>query len=378
MIKDFFKVRRYHVPKEISEMSAEQLVKKLRHYLSKKSYLAVLDDVWSIDEWELLKCALPENNKGSRIIVTTPIADVADYRSGAPRYVHTLQPLPNGEAWTLFCNKTFGSDMNNGTCPSELERTLQAILRICGGLPLAIVTIGGLLSNQEENLGGWDTVRRSLESELEHGDKLHSLRRILGLSYDDLPYHVKPCFLYFGVFPEDHFISRSKLIRLWIAEGFVSPYPGMSLEEISEAKLDELVRRNLVQVVSLDSYGRVERCQVHDLMRWLILAKSREHNFVTLPQDKEKSAQYDRVRRLSVHPGQHFPNKKRLPHLRSLFIFGQKETIRFSTFKMVKVLNLTGVQFSEIPSELFDLFFLRYLNLRRTKIQVIPESIRKL
>lgn len=153
MIKDFFKVRRYHVPKEISEMSAEQLVKKLRHYLSKKSYLAVLDDVWSIEEWELLKCALPENNKGSRIIVTTPIADVADYRSGAPRYVHTLQPLPNGEAWTLFCNKTFGSDMNNGTCPSELERTLQAILRICGGLPLAIVTIGGLLSNQEENLG---------------------------------------------------------------------------------------------------------------------------------------------------------------------------------------------------------------------------------
>lgn len=50
MVKDFFKVRRYHVPKEISEMSAEQLVKKLRHYLSKKSYLAALDDVWSIEE----------------------------------------------------------------------------------------------------------------------------------------------------------------------------------------------------------------------------------------------------------------------------------------------------------------------------------------
>jgi len=34
------------------------------------------------------------------------------------------------------------------------------------------------------------------------------MKKILLLSYNDLPYHLKTCLLYLGVFPEDYEIKR--------------------------------------------------------------------------------------------------------------------------------------------------------------------------
>ena len=45
---------------------------------------------------------------------------------------------------------------------------------------------------------------------------------VLGLSYDELPFHMKPCFLHLAFFPEDFEIRAKELCRLWMAEGFVS------------------------------------------------------------------------------------------------------------------------------------------------------------
>ncbi|KAM3283133.1 hypothetical protein P3S67_026778 [Capsicum chacoense] len=47
-------------------------------------------------------------------------------------------------------------------------------------------------------------------------------------------------------------------------------------------------------------------------------------------------------------------------------------------FKLLKVLDLTGAPLVKIPEVVFELFHLKFLNLRRTKIKHLPGSIGKL
>ncbi|KAL4185558.1 hypothetical protein AMTRI_Chr10g6570 [Amborella trichopoda] len=38
---------------------------------------------------------------------------------------------------------------------------------------------------------------------------------VISFSYNDIPLHLKSCFLYCSLFPEDHTIKREMLISLW-------------------------------------------------------------------------------------------------------------------------------------------------------------------
>ncbi|KAL7249317.1 hypothetical protein ACSBR1_011468 [Camellia fascicularis] len=203
-----------------------------------------------------------------RYVLTTRNADLASI-TNTEYYgvVYNPQPLPPEESWTLFCRKTF---MEN-SCPSHLEGLSKAILNRCEGLPLAIVAISGLLSTKDKSsVDEWDKIYRSLGAELEGNDKLLSMKKILSLSYIDLPYYLKFCFLYLSVFPEDCLIDHWRLIRLWVAEGFVESKAGMTIEEVAEGYLNELINRSLVEVAEMRNDRRVETYRIHDLWRWWI------------------------------------------------------------------------------------------------------------
>lgn len=66
---------------------------------------------------------------------------------------------------------------------------------------------------------------------------------VLSTSYEHLPINLKPCFMYFAVFSEDHQIKATTLIRVWIAEGFISYDVSKAMEDIGESYLEELVQR---------------------------------------------------------------------------------------------------------------------------------------
>lgn len=63
------------------------------------------------------------------------------------------------------------------------------------------------------------------------------------------PDHLKVYFIYFGVFSEDFELPVCKLLRLWVAEGFVRESGQECLDDIAEECLEDLVDRNLVLVV---------------------------------------------------------------------------------------------------------------------------------
>ena len=108
---------------------------------------------------------------------------------------------------------------------------------------------------------------------------------ILALSYNNLPSHLKPCFLYCGVFPEDSKIKASKLIRLWIAEGFVQKRGKETLEEIAEDYLSELIQRSMIQVADTRVDGRVKSCRIHDLLRDLAISEGKEEKLFEVDEN---------------------------------------------------------------------------------------------
>ncbi|CAL5429413.1 unnamed protein product [Camellia sinensis] len=373
------------VPRGINNMGSHDLKMQINEFLSQKRYVIVLDDIWRIDACKALKYALPNCHFGSRVMLTTRIADIASTTSTIfdGSVIYPLEPLSQEESWNLFCRKTFKAD----TCPPHLKEIAVCILRRCEGLPLAIAAISGLLATKDKGkIDQWEIVQRSLGDHIEGDDKLDSMKRILSLSYDELPGYLKACFLYFSIFPNNYFIKRMRLIRLWVAEGFVQVREGQMPEEIAESYLNELVNRSLVQIATTTRNGRVSTCRIHDLLREISLSKSRKLNFVAIANINNTQS-LERIRRLSIHKTcRNVEKSKRFTHLRSLFTFGVADmpsklpisTLLTGVPRLLKVLDLQGAPLESLPNEIFELYLLRYLSLRGTTVKKIPSSIGRL
>jgi disease resistance protein RPM1 len=102
-------------------------------------YFVVIDDIWDPQSWETIKLALVENNRGSRIIITTRKFEVARKADE----VYKLEPLSQDNSKKLFYTRLFGGE---GKCPTNHPDELSdRILKKCGEVPLAIITMASLL-----------------------------------------------------------------------------------------------------------------------------------------------------------------------------------------------------------------------------------------
>lgn len=358
------------------------LKKMVNALLYDDRYLVVLDDVWSIDAWKAIEHAFPKNSYSSRVVLTTRNADVASTTCKPQGHVYNLEPLSETAAWGLFTKKTFFPN----SCPHGLVKVSENILKKCAGLPLAIEAISGVLKDKIGEPDEWDKVNEGLGLGLEDPKKLKSIYKILALSYHDLPNHLKPCFLYMSIFPEDHLIECMRLIRLWMAEGFVQPIQGRTLEEVGERYLTELLNKNLIQIAETASDGRMKTCRIHDLLREIIITKSRDQNLVAVAKENNGSWP-ETVRRLSVHNNlQNIQQQHNFQRLRSLLMFKVEQPLSKSSIpalfsgglKMLTVLDLQGTTLKKFPTTICKLFNLRYLSLKETQVKTIPRSISKL
>jgi len=164
-----------------------------------------------------------------------------------------MKPLDSGDSRRLFLERIFD---NQDVCPVELQEVTDDILIKCEGLPLAIVNIVSLLATKPTSKQEWERVRNSLSSSLEQDHELEVVKRVLLLSYYDLPYYLKICLLDMSIFPEDYEIDRLRPIWRWMAEGFIIDQRGQHLEDTGENYISELINRNMIEVVDIDYSGR--------------------------------------------------------------------------------------------------------------------------
>ncbi|KAJ3696425.1 hypothetical protein LUZ61_000130 [Rhynchospora tenuis] len=277
----------------------DELTNELRRSLTGMSYFIVLDDVWSIDLWEKLKTSLPDDNIASRVLITSRFLEVAKAADGGIE-PYELRFLNDDESLKLLLKKAFlirEPEVQHHI--TDLNEVAKKLANKCGGLPLALIVLGSILSRKDPTKNAWKRVNDTLNW---HDEAAYRCSQVLFLSYVDLPYHLKPCFLYLASFPEDYKISTKCVIRMWIAEGFIPRDGHGTIEDRAQNYFDELLQRCLVQSTEKSWNGNCKQCVMHDLIRDMAIREAREENFLTVFSKSDDGHQLDfqKIRRATL------------------------------------------------------------------------------
>ncbi|KAJ1691014.1 hypothetical protein LUZ63_015169 [Rhynchospora breviuscula] len=386
--------------KQISEDKYEKIIKKeeemktdkdridyVKNKLQENAYLLVLDDLWTTQAWDIIeKTFLINNEKGSCVMVTTRNVDVATHCSWTFKKICPVEPLSDEHSRELLLRKIYkGNEVPN--THRDLNDVTEKIIKKCGGLPLAIVTIGGLLTSKPINKEEWEKLLNRLGSELEKNPNAEAAKQILDLSYYDLPYYLKPCIVYLSIFPEDFEIKCSRLVHRWMAEGFVRERRGMTPEEVAEEYFYELINRNLILPSVVGVNGRIKSCRVHDIMHELLVAKSIEENLIFITGEQENMTPISSIRHLIITRSNEMTSTN-LHGIRSISIFDADVPSIFSSsskLKLLKVLDLSNLTrpsgyFKHAMRHLGQFEHLKYISFpRNTDFNLdLPKSIGKL
>ncbi|KAL0356274.1 UNVERIFIED_CONTAM: putative disease resistance protein [Sesamum radiatum] len=387
---------------DLSRLDYDDLHESVCESLKTTRFLLVLDDVWTVDALEALKKVLPDDNMMAKVLITTRQENVGTH-ANVKRKPHKLAFLKEKESWELLRLKVFEDD----ACPGYLESTGKQIAKKCGGLPLALVVIGGILVDQFSKaqgstaiLSAWEDVEENVskyfKDYVKDEDKEKGTADVVALSYNKLPDALRDCFLYLGVFREDYEIPAWTLTRLWIAEGFIQQEGTESLEKTAEENLNDLISRNLVMVEKRNHINEVKTCKVHDVIRQFCISKADEQNlFKEIKKSKEgvlhpPVADIDKYRRLCMHSNlsDFLSSARRLkgPGIRSFLCFYNEpftmEAKYISTipdaFPLLRVLDYMSVKFNQFPSKITKLIHLRYVTLSWDDLDFLPAAISEL
>ncbi|XP_049381431.1 putative disease resistance protein At1g50180 [Solanum stenotomum] len=257
---------------KLSEAGLEEM---LQRRLEATCYLIVLDDIWTTEAWDLIVRSFPDNNKSSRLLLTSRSKEVA-LHADAHTTLYEHKVLSEEESWELFLKKAVAEDRE---FPHDLVGVGKEILEKCDGLPLAITVIGGLLAGKKKQRSEWQRVQRNLDLHLVRS-QTYGVSAILALSYKDLPPHLKSCFLYLGLLQKGKDIPVRQLMLIWIAHGLIHQNGEQKLEDIVEDYLDDLIGKNMLQVIQVRADDRVKSCRLHDLLRDFCIMQAKEEMYL--------------------------------------------------------------------------------------------------
>jgi hypothetical protein len=343
-------------------------------------FLIVVDDIRDMQSWKTIEYALIDSGCGSRIITTTCILDVAE-TSGE---VLKLMPLSIDGSKELFYTTLCGRKGTITFDPID-EQSTEYILKECGGVPLAIITIASLLAGKPQK--EWTKVYKSIGFGQEDNKGAENTRKIIQFSYYDLPSHLKTCLLYFSIFPNDHIIDKDMLVWRWVAEGFVHEEQGESLFKAGERYLYELISRGMIQPVENEDTN-MHGCRVEGMVLDWIRTVAKGESFVTIlgwDDHGEHLSYQSNAHTIAIHNRvleKQDLTKMLKPKVRSFNGTGcgiSSMMSLLSSFHVLRVLSLEGCwltsEGSDGPKKLAGLLHLRYIGIHGMDIGVLPMEI---
>ncbi|KAJ4776083.1 NBS-LRR-like resistance protein [Rhynchospora pubera] len=362
---------------EVPIDNMELLRRRLNEAIGGKRYFLVLDDVWNdnVDEWDRLKALLNCGDSGSAIIVTTRNDRVASIMGTVKSY--KLGFLDKDDSWKLFHKKAFSMGVQEN---GELVEIGKKMVQNCGGLPLAITTLGSLMSYKHE-VREWSAVLE--ESKFwEIRSNNNNVLRVLRLSYDNLPLYMKQCFAFCAVFPKDFEMDKEKLIQYWMASGFI-PSDGPGSPEMKGGDIfDELAWRSFFQEVKVNRLKRSARCKMHDLMHDLAQSIMGDEclSLLELPTQIDRSKHVVRHISYKKFPSDINNISNSFPTIRSLISTSRYScqyvcNVDFLKSNALQILELhtTTIRRTMVTPE--KMKYLRYLEISDNNFVSLPEEI---
>uniref|UniRef100_A0A0E0AYA8 Uncharacterized protein n=1 Tax=Oryza glumipatula TaxID=40148 RepID=A0A0E0AYA8_9ORYZ len=368
---------------DLSKMELNMLRGKVSQDLEGKKYLIVLDDLFSLVEWDSIIRNLPTNNNGSRIILTTRFQDVAQSCSKKEMYMYNIKGLTDEDARELFLTKV-RMDGDESELKPDMMKEAEIIIKKCGRLPLAVATVGGFLSTRPRNIIEWSEFGDHISEEFDNNPSLEKMKKILRSSYDGLTYHLKSCFLYMSIFPKDHDIRYRRLLRRWTAEGYSRATRNRSNEKVAEEQFKALLNKSMIQQSETIASGKTDdhiTSRSKDKVRHLVVSKSWSRE----KKDMQNIVDVSHIRSLTVFgEWRSFFLSKKMRMLRVLDLedaYGLQDTdlVPIGKLRHLKYLSLRGsFGIFNLPNSFGNLLNLETLDIRGTWVTKLPATIGRL
>ncbi|KAG6772039.1 hypothetical protein POTOM_023435 [Populus tomentosa] len=361
---------RLGLPWEESE-SHEQRVLKIHKLMRRKKFLLLLDDVW--EGIDLLKVGIPVPEKTSKckVIFTTRSLDVCTGMNAHQKL--RVEFLGEEDSWKLFCENVGEKEIFDS---ETIRAYAETIVRKCGGLPLALITIGKAMANketEEEWKYAIEVLNRS-PSEIRGMEDVFSLLKFSydNLETDALSFHAS------YVYNQGHALIGSLKVACLLETG----------EEKTQVKMHDVVRSFALWIASkcgLNNQFLVEastgltEAPRADHWRHALRISLFDNGITTLAEIPE-------CPRLSTLLLQWNSGLNRIPNtflhfmpaLRVLDLsFTGLREIPVSINELVELrhLDLSGTKITSLPKELGDLAKLQHLDLQRThSLRIIPQE----
>ncbi|KAJ4718292.1 NBS-LRR type disease resistance protein [Melia azedarach] len=324
--------------------------------LSKKKFVLLMDDVWERVDLAKVGVPPPSSKIKSKVVFTTRFIE--------QRWGKELLPVI-----LIFLNLA------------------QIVVKECGGLPLALITIGRAMTYKKRP-EEWNYVIQALRTRSTSGfsGMEKEVYPLLKFSYDNLPSDTaRSCFLYCSLFPEDYSIFKNDLIECWIGEGFLDTYHKRGAQNQGYYIIGVLLHACLLEEEDED-YVKMHDV-IRDMALWIACEIQREkenflvHSGAQLTEIPE-SRKWEGVKRMSLMENkiQNLSESPKCPHLITLFLNSNSlRTISCSFFQFMpslKVLNLSNNRsLTELPSGVSKLVSLEYLDLSRTAIKKLSKEL---
>ncbi|KAM0058474.1 putative P-loop containing nucleoside triphosphate hydrolase, leucine-rich repeat domain superfamily [Helianthus debilis subsp. tardiflorus] len=253
----------------------------------KKNILIILDDVWEKINLKDIGLSSPLLN-GFKLLLTSREEDICTQMDIKSNLIFKIGVLKDEEAKKLIW-ETVRLGSSSDIEQLDMHQIGEEILKICGGLPLAITSIASTLRDKEKF--EWEDALSRLQNKKVDD---YGIKEIFKISFKNLKEDdLKAIFLLSGLFPEDSNIQKEDLLRYGWGLNFYQ-----SVRTIAGARrrvntcVNKLIRSNLL--IKSDCEGSVK---MHDLVRDFVLSKfsvvkqasivSNDNNFSDLLEEDE-------------------------------------------------------------------------------------------
>ncbi|XP_061358693.1 probable disease resistance protein At5g63020 [Gastrolobium bilobum] len=351
-------------------------VTKIYRVLKQKKFVLMLDDIWGKLELENVGVPLPKDTKNqSKVLFTTRSEDVCARMQAQKKF--KVECLSEKEAFDLFCKKVGEETLN---CHSEIPELAKDMVKECGGLPLALITVGSAMAGVD-SVESWRQAIGDLTSSSWIGPDLEKkVFCVLKFSYERLPDEThKNCFRYCALYPEDYEVSVDDLIDRWIAEGFLGKGKAKKgIYDMYEEGKDIIARLKLSCLLEgIEDYDTWWfAIKMHDMIRdmaiWLARDEDGNEDKVVVQGEVLAMSEVDPerlnvVERISIIDGSGSGSGSwkvpACPNLLTMCVRGNVEVTDYSNLESMTRLKVLDIEHQHLPIEIGKLINLEFLYL---------------